>query len=117
MSILKEKKVLNILEYAHERFNLRFLFEDISDLSIFDGLCQEFRENGKGKPPPRALGLRRARRQVTASLPTPYLLNLLRQKPFYILLPWQFELVFRDKEMVVHAGQGILYEWLIFPGT
>jgi hypothetical protein len=43
--------------------------------------------------------------------------NLLREKSLHILFIRQFELVFGDKEIVVHSCQGILYQRLIFLGT
>jgi hypothetical protein len=43
--------------------------------------------------------------------------DLLCHESLYFLFLWQFELIFGDKELVVHAGKGILYQGIIFPGT
>jgi len=51
------------------------------------------------------------------SFPTPHLLNLLSKKSLHILFLGQFELIFGDKELVVHAGKGIFYQGVIFSGT
>ena len=50
-------------------------------------------------------------------LPTTHLPHLLRQKVLHLLFLWQFELVFGDKELVIHTSQSILDQGVIFLGA
>jgi hypothetical protein len=43
--------------------------------------------------------------------------HLLFQKPLDIFLFWQFELVYGDKEVVVHAGDGVFDQGVVFLRT